>query len=57
MRHSSETGFDGIETALKSRQTEIERLLKATEAAIARTLGCKNVNGMMIVIGRIGISH
>lgn len=36
VRHSSETGFDGIETALKSRQTEIERLLKATEAAIAR---------------------
>mmetsp|Transcript_16704 Transcript_16704/g.28431 ORF Transcript_16704/g.28431 Transcript_16704/m.28431 type:complete len:120 (-) Transcript_16704:151-510(-) len=36
VRHSSETGFDGIETALTSRQTEIERLLKATEAAIAR---------------------
>eukprot|EP00438_Fugacium_kawagutii_P000339 Skav202893 [mRNA] locus=scaffold131:11529:13844:- [translate_table: standard] len=35
---SSNDGFDEIEAALNRRQGEIDRLLRATDAAIARTL-------------------
>ena len=36
-----DAGLDEIEGAMKSRQAEIDKLLKATEAAIARPLAAK----------------
>ena len=38
-----DAGLDEIEAAMKSRQAEIDKLLKAAEAAIARPLACKIV--------------
>lgn len=38
-----DAGLDEIEAAMKSRQAEIDKLLKATEAAIARPLACKTL--------------